>query len=97
MAERLRSIGLDVGTTTTQFIVSELTVQNRASAFAVPRLEIGQRQVLYRSPVYFTPLIGENLVDGEKIREIVTSEYEKAFFSIPVTSLPTVIFFKLLQ
>jgi ethanolamine utilization protein EutA len=78
VSERLRSVGLDVGTTTTQLIVSELTVQNRASAFAVPRLEISGRQVCFRSPVYFTPLIGENLVDGEKIREIVAIEYEKA-------------------
>ncbi len=77
MAE-LTSVGLDVGTTTTQLIVSRLTVENRASAFSVPELVIGDRQVLYRSPVYFTPLLGKDRVDGEKIREILTKEYEKA-------------------
>ena len=37
MAELL-SVGLDVGTTSTQMVVSKLEVSNRASAFAVPEL-----------------------------------------------------------
>ncbi len=78
MGEILRSVGLDVGTTTTQLIVSELTVENRASGFMVPRLEIAQRRIVYRGAVHFTPLLGEELVDGEAIREIVTAEYRKA-------------------
>ncbi len=78
MSETLRSVGLDVGTTSTQLIVSELTVQNRASGFAVPDMEITEREILYKSPVYFTPLLGESLVDGQGIRQIVEAEYEKA-------------------
>ena len=75
MSERLTSVGLDVGTTSTQLVVSALTVENRASAFAVPDMEITRREVLYRSPVYFTPLLRQDLVDGEKLREIVKKEY----------------------
>lgn len=78
MSERLRSVGLDVGTTSTQMILSELTIENRASGFSVPEMEIGDRKILYKSPVYFTPLRDETHVDGEKIREIITKEYEKA-------------------
>ncbi|MBR2888907.1 MAG: ethanolamine ammonia-lyase reactivating factor EutA [Oscillospiraceae bacterium] len=78
MAEVLTSVGLDVGTTTTQLIVSRIAVENRASSFAVPELAIMDRQVIYRSPVYFTPLVGHDLVDGGAIREIVAAEYEKA-------------------
>lgn len=78
MSERLRSVGLDVGTTTTQLIVSELVVENRASAFAVPDMEIVGRSIIYKSPVYFTPLLDEAHVDGAAIREIVTAEYERA-------------------
>lgn len=78
MAEVLKSVGLDVGTTTTQLIVSELTVRNQASSFMVPKLEITDRRILYRSPVYFTPLLGQDRVDGVAIREIVAAEYEKA-------------------
>ncbi len=78
MAEVLRSVGLDVGTTTTQLIVSELTIENRASSFSVPEMEIARRQILYKSPVHFTPLLGGDLVDGDGIRRIVAREYENA-------------------
>lgn len=81
MSERLRSVGLDVGTTSTQMILSELTVENRASAFAVPEMAITERKILYRSPVYMTPLAAGNLVDGDKLREIVEKEYAAAGIS----------------
>ena len=78
MAERLLSVGLDVGTTSTQLIVSELAIENRASSFAVPDMAITDRLVRYQSPVHFTPLNGEFLVDGEKIRQLVEAEYASA-------------------
>ena len=78
MSDSLLSVGLDVGTTSTQLVVSRLTVENRASSFAVPDMDITERTVLYKSPVYFTPLLGENLVDGAAIREIVQKEYQNA-------------------
>ena len=81
MSERLLSVGLDVGTTSTQLVVSELLVENRSSGFAVPEMEITARQILYRSPVYFTPLIEEKLVNGAEIRRIVEEEYQKAGIS----------------
>ena len=81
MAENLLSVGLDVGTTSTQLIVSQLTISNRASSFAVPEMEIAERKILYRSPVHFTPLLEGNLVDGDKIRSIVEDEYKNAGIS----------------
>ena len=78
MAEILRSVGLDVGTTSTQMILSELTVENRASGFAVPELEIADRKILYQSSVHFTPLKSEHLVDGDKLRNLVEREYRAA-------------------
>ena len=74
----LISVGLDVGTTTTQLVVSKLTAQNRASSFSVPRMEITDREILYQSPIHFTPLIRDERIDGEGIRKIVEKEYEKA-------------------
>lgn len=81
MSERLLSVGLDVGTTSTQLVVSELLVENKSSGFAVPEMEITDRQIRYRSPVFFTPLIEEKLVDGAEIRRIVEGEYQKAGIS----------------
>lgn len=78
MSEVLKSIGLDVGTTSTQLVVSALTIENRASGFSVPEMDITRREVLYKSPVYFTPLLSGELVDGNGIREIVENEYQAA-------------------
>jgi ethanolamine utilization protein EutA len=78
MGETLLSVGLDVGTTSTQLVVSELTVENQASAFSVPEMTISRRKLLYESPVYFTPLSGEQQVDGQGIREILEREYRAA-------------------
>lgn len=81
MSEQLLSVGLDVGTTSTQLVVSRLTVENRASNFAVPDMDITERTILYKSPVYFTPLLDESHVDGAAIRTIVEEEYRKAGIS----------------
>lgn len=78
MAERLLSVGLDVGTTSTQMIVSAITVENRASGFAVPEMAIADREILYRSPVHFTPLQSHNRIDGEGLRRLVEEEYRRA-------------------
>lgn len=81
MAETLRSVGLDVGTTSTQMILSELTVENRASGFAVPEMEITRRRILYKSPVRFTPLLDESRMDGDGLRRMVEEEYRLAGIS----------------
>ena len=78
MAEVLRSVGLDVGTTSTQLIFSELEVENRAGIFSVPEMEIARRRILYKSPVHFTPLSGTDRVDGEAIRNLIEQEYAAA-------------------
>ena len=72
------SVGLDVGTTSTQMILSRITARNRASGFTVPKMEITGREILYRSPVHFTPLLSHNRVDGAALRELVEKEYAAA-------------------
>ena len=91
MSESLTSVGIDVGTTSTQLVVSRLRVENRASEFAVPEMTITSREVLYRSPVHFTPLMEEKLVDGSKLRTIVEGEYRNAGISRAVVDTGAVI------
>ena len=78
MAERLLSVGLDVGTTSTQMILSELKVENRSSGFSVPEMEIAERKILYKSDIHFTPLRDESHVDGKGLRQLVEEEYRRA-------------------
>ncbi|MDR0880714.1 MAG: ethanolamine ammonia-lyase reactivating factor EutA [Clostridioides sp.] len=78
MKEELLSVGIDIGTSTTQLIFSKLTVENTASNFSVPRISIVDKEVVYRSKVYFTPLISATEINGEEIKKIVEYEYKKA-------------------
>ena len=74
----LLSVGLDVGTTTTQMILSRLTVENKASSFTVPEMEITDRQILYKGKVHFTPLQDKDRVDGQALRQLVEADYKAA-------------------
>ena len=87
MSESLLSVGLDVGTTSTQMIVSRLKIGNKAGSFAVPEMEIENREILYRSPIHFTPLLQGDLVDADALRRIVDGEYAAA--GISKTSVDT--------
>ena len=78
--ERLLSVGIDIGTTTTQLVFSRLTVKNAASEFTVPRYSIADKEVLYRSAIHFTPLLSDSVIDAEGIRQIVEQEYAAANF-----------------
>ena len=78
MDKFLCSVGLDVGTTTTQMVVSRLRLQNCASGFTVPQMQIVDRPTLYQSPVHFTPLQGASAVDGQALRTLVQQEYKNA-------------------
>ncbi|WP_330634627.1 ethanolamine ammonia-lyase reactivating factor EutA [Anaerovorax sp. IOR16] len=72
------SVGIDIGTSTTQLIFSRLTIENRASAYAVPRVEIVNKEVIYSSEIYFTPLQSSTEIDAEAVSQIIRNEYQKA-------------------
>ena len=80
MHESLLSVGIDIGTSTTQLVISRLTLENRAGPFSVPRIAIGEKEVLYRSAIHFTPLLSETEIDAEGVRAIVAEEYRKSGF-----------------
>ena len=80
MHESLLSVGIDIGTSTTQLVISRLTLENRAGPFSVPRIAIGEKEVLYRSAIHFTPLLSETEIDAEGMRAIVAEEYRKSGF-----------------
>ncbi len=78
MKEYLLSVGIDLGTTTTQLIFSRLEVENTASAASVPRVQIVDKQIIYRGDIHFTPLLSRTVIDAGAVRELVEAEYKKA-------------------
>ncbi|MGN0708738.1 MAG: ethanolamine ammonia-lyase reactivating factor EutA [Anaerovoracaceae bacterium] len=79
MQYKINSVGIDIGTSTTQLIFSKLTIENMASMYAVPRIKIIETNVFYKSDIYFTPLMPNGLdIDANKVKDIVMGEYKKA-------------------
>jgi ethanolamine utilization protein EutA len=74
----LLSVGVDVGTTTTQIIFSRLNLMDVARSGQIPRINITDRKVIYQSPIVFTPLVDAETIDAAKLNEIVRSEYANA-------------------
>ena len=72
------SVGIDIGTTTTQIIFSKLSVQNTASLFLVPKVKITDKKIIYKSQIYFTPLLEAAKIDLNALKLILEQEYEKA-------------------
>ena len=69
--EWITSVGVDVGTTTTQVIVSRLRLSNPPATNAAASPEIRDREVTYRSPVAETPLDDPETIDVAGVAAIV--------------------------
>ena len=78
MSEKLLSVGIDVGTTTTQLVFSHLSIKNEASTFRVPQFTIAEKEIIYRSEICFTPLLSDTVIDAEGVRQIVDAQYKAA-------------------
>jgi len=76
--QSITSVGIDIGTTTTQLIISRLTIENTASGTSVPRMEITGKEVIHRSEIYFTPLLDHQLVNSVAVADLVKKEYAAA-------------------
>ncbi len=78
MREVIESVGIDIGTSTTQLVFSKLTIENKASSYVVPQIDIVEKEVIYRSDIYFTPLLSHTKIDVSAVSDIVQKEYAKA-------------------
>ncbi|MDR0378715.1 MAG: ethanolamine ammonia-lyase reactivating factor EutA [Candidatus Accumulibacter sp.] len=79
---RIHSVGIDVGTTTSQVIFSRLEVVNRAAVSQVPAYEFSRREILYVSPPIPTPIDDEGRVRQDELRNFVLAQYAAAGFEI---------------
>lgn len=76
MQQKILSVGIDLGTTTTQIIVSQLYMDS--SDNVIPEVKIIEKKIIYRSDIYFTPIETDGQVDLEKLKKILMKEYKKA-------------------
>ncbi len=78
MAETLLSVGVDIGTSTTQMILSEISFENMASSYTVPRIEITDKNVIYKSDIIITPIDENNAINSDDIKAFIEQEYINA-------------------
>jgi ethanolamine utilization protein EutA len=84
----LLSVGIDVGTTTTQVVFSRLTLAGGTmggsaplarSPVNLPRMTgIIDKEVIYRGGMHFTPLEGPDVIDASALEQILRQEYRQA-------------------
>lgn len=81
------SVGVDVGTTSTHLTVSRLTLANISRPNEPSRVIIEAREILYQSPIHFTPLTDDGIIDAQGVLQILQDEY--AISGIPVDEIDT--------
>lgn len=81
MHQFMLSVGIDIGTSTTQLVFCKIYIENTAAAWTVPTVKIVDKEIIYRSDVHFTPLKSSDVIDAEEVRKIVELEYKKAKIS----------------
>ncbi|MFT8709344.1 MAG: ethanolamine ammonia-lyase reactivating factor EutA [Sporolactobacillus sp.] len=79
MQERIiYSVGIDIGTSTTQLVFSRLLLRNKASDFSVPHFALVKTEILYQSSIARTPLRDRQTINELQIRDFVDAQYRRA-------------------
>jgi len=78
----VQSVGIDIGTTTTQVIFSRLTMVNRAPVTQVPRYEFVEREIFFQSLVSATPLQEDGTVDTAMLQRFIDEQFAAAGVSL---------------
>jgi ethanolamine utilization protein EutA (predicted chaperonin) len=74
----LTSVGIDVGTATSQIIFSRLVLRRLGRELS-SRFVVTERQILYLSPIHFTPYTqGRERIDDQLLGRLVDSAYQEA-------------------
>ncbi|QUG43563.1 ethanolamine ammonia-lyase reactivating factor EutA [Psychrobacillus sp. INOP01] len=76
--ETIISAGIDIGTSTTKLIISRFSLMNTAGTTHVPRIEIIDKEIIYKSPIFRTPLKNTSTIHVSEIEKIIRTEYAKA-------------------
>ena len=75
--KRINSVGIDIGTSTSHLIFSELILKRDPSS-TTEKFHVAERIIKYRSKIIFTPLLSSREIDIEKLLPSLLEEYEKA-------------------
>src|SRR5918992_1593626 len=73
----LRSVGIDIGSSTSHLIFSRIVLRREGSGLSA-RFSVTEREVLHRSEIILTPYVSGTLIDTERLETFVHDAYHKA-------------------
>jgi ethanolamine utilization protein EutA len=76
----LKSVGIDIGSSTSHLVFSRLTLRREGAALS-GRFKVTNREVLYRSDIMLTPYLSGTLIDIEKVKRFIEAAYSAAGFA----------------
>ncbi|UCG01363.1 MAG: ethanolamine ammonia-lyase reactivating factor EutA [Candidatus Heimdallarchaeota archaeon] len=75
--KRISSVGIDVGTSTSHLIFSELVLRKDPNS-RTEKYHVAERNIQYRGNIFFTPLTEKNEINLEELTQFLLKEYQKA-------------------
>ncbi|MCH1624014.1 ethanolamine ammonia-lyase reactivating factor EutA [Ferdinandcohnia quinoae] len=78
MEKGILSVGIDIGTSTSKFIISFLKLGRISSHSSLPHYDIISRNVIYESEIISTPIKSSDEIDTESLSKWIEIEYKKA-------------------
>jgi ethanolamine utilization protein EutA len=73
----LRSVGVDIGTSTSHMVFSRLSLERQGRRLS-GRFAVTERTILFRSPVIFTPYTPSGLIDAATLGRFISASYNDA-------------------
>jgi ethanolamine utilization protein EutA len=73
----LKSIGIDIGSTTSHLMVSDLVLRRQGIALS-SRFHIVSKKVVYKSKILITPFLHSNVIDATALSDFITAAYNEA-------------------
>src|SRR4051812_25880086 len=73
----LRSVGIDIGSSTTHLVFSKLTLRREGAAFSA-HFRVTERELMYQSRIMLTPYLSGTLIDVDKVTSFIHAAYTEA-------------------
>ncbi|MGH7928438.1 MAG: ethanolamine ammonia-lyase reactivating factor EutA, partial [Candidatus Binatia bacterium] len=73
----LKSVGIDIGSSTSHLIFSLITLRREGASLS-GKFRVTNREVLYRSPIMLTPYLSATRIDTDKVNAFIQEAYKEA-------------------
>jgi len=73
----LVTVGIDIGSSTSHLIFAKIHLQRRTQGLS-SRYEVIRREILWQSPIRFTPFLNSGLIDADELDRFIEQAYFNA-------------------